>query len=68
MIRLFNRYWSLPAFLSLGVEGPLLFLSVYVGTWVRLVIMGNGHHPPKSILTLEGLIFAGVALVGMAGA
>jgi sugar transferase (PEP-CTERM system associated) len=65
LIRLFNRYWSLPAFLSLGVEGPLLFLSVYVGTWIRLVMLGNGHHPPKPILTLEGLVFAAVGLLAL---
>jgi len=63
VIRLFNRYWSMPAFFSLGVEGPLLFLSVYIGTWIRLVIMGNGHHPPDSVLVVEGLVFAGVGLL-----
>jgi len=65
VIRLFNRYWALPAFLSLGVEAPLLFLAVYVGTWMRLVVLGNGHHPPRPILTLEGLVFAGVGLLAL---
>ena len=63
MIRLFNRYWSLPAFLSLGVEGPLLFLSVHLGTWIRLGLFGHGHQPPESVLIVDGLVLAGVGLL-----
>jgi sugar transferase (PEP-CTERM system associated) len=63
LIRLFNRYWSLPAFLSLGVEGPLLCLALYVGTWIRLRMIANGQTPPPSLLAGEGLVFALVGLL-----
>jgi exopolysaccharide biosynthesis polyprenyl glycosylphosphotransferase len=65
LIRLFNRYWSLPAFLSLGVEAPLLFLSVYAGTWIRLVLLTNGRHTPEKVLAVDGLVFATVGLLSL---
>ena len=63
MIRLFNRYWARLAVLSLAVEGPILFLSVYIGTWIRIRVIGNGITPPQPVLFGEGLVFAAIGLL-----
>ncbi|HYG63922.1 MAG TPA: sugar transferase [Thermoanaerobaculia bacterium] len=64
MIRLFNRYWTISAFISLAVEGSILFLSVPMATWIRLGL-GPGDPPPRSIQALEGLAFMVVGLLAL---
>jgi sugar transferase (PEP-CTERM system associated) len=64
MIRLFSRYWSVPATLSLTVEGLLLYLAVPFATFLRLGI-GPGTPPPHSFVVLEGLSFTAVGLLSL---
>jgi sugar transferase (PEP-CTERM system associated) len=64
MIRLFNRYWALPAAVSLVVEGLLLLAAVYCGTQLRLGL-GPGTPPPTPTLLLEGAAFATVGLLSL---
>jgi sugar transferase (PEP-CTERM system associated) len=62
MIRLFNRYWALPAAVSLAVEALLLFAAVPLSTQLRLGI-GPGTPPPSSAVMLEALTFTVVGLL-----
>jgi len=62
MIRLFNRYWALPAAVSLAVEALLLFAAVPLSTQLRLGI-GPGTPPPSSTVMLEALTFTVVGLL-----
>ena len=64
MIRLFSRYWSVPAALSLTVEGLLLYLAVPFATYLRLGI-GPGSPPAHSAVVLEGLSFTAVGLLSL---
>jgi sugar transferase (PEP-CTERM system associated) len=64
MIRLFSRYWSVPAVLSLGVEGLLLYLAVPFATFLRLGI-GPGSPPAHSVVVREGVVFMVVGLLSL---
>jgi sugar transferase (PEP-CTERM system associated) len=64
MIRLFSRYWSVPAALSLTVEGLLLYLAVPFATYLRLGI-GPGSPPAHSTVVQEGLSFMAVGLLSL---
>ena len=64
MIRLFNRYWSLPAAWSLLVEGVLLLAAVKFATDLRLGL-GPGTPPPLATVLLEGAVFAIVGLLSL---
>ncbi len=64
MIRLFHRYWSLPAAIALSVEGPLLFLSVCIGVWLRLGVP-KGYVLPPSTFFSQGAAFTLVALLAL---
>src|SRR6185436_3001419 len=64
MIRLFSRYWSAPAALSLSVEGLLLLLAVPLATYLRLGI-GPGSPPPPFQVSLESLSFMAVGLLSL---
>ncbi len=63
MIRLFNRYWALPAAVSLAAEGLLLLLAVPLATRLRLGGIGPGTPPPGSTVLLDALAFAVVGLL-----
>jgi sugar transferase (PEP-CTERM system associated) len=64
MIRLFSRYWSAPAALSLLVEGWLLYLAVPFATYLRLGL-GPGSPPLRSTVVVEGLSFMVVGLLSL---
>lgn len=64
MIRLFSRYWSVPAAISLVVEGTFLFLAIPFATFIRLGI-GPGSPPPRPIVAMEGLVFMVVGLLSL---
>ena len=64
MIRLFNRYWALPAAWSLLVEGLLLLAAVKFATDLRLGL-GPGTPPPPTTVLLEGTVFALVGLLSL---
>ncbi len=62
MIRLFNRYWAVPALVSLVVEGLLLLAAVPLAIQVRLGI-GPGTPPPESTVLLDAWTFAIIGLL-----
>jgi len=62
MIRLFNRYFAVPAFISLVVEGLLLGSAVALATHLRLGI-GPGTPPPAFTIFQESLVFALLGLL-----
>jgi sugar transferase (PEP-CTERM system associated) len=64
MIRIFNRYWAVPALISLIFEGALLFSAVLVATQLRLGI-GPGTPPPPSTVMWEALVFALMGLLSL---
>ncbi len=64
MIRLFSRYWSVPAAISLMAEGILLASAFAVATEVRLGL-GPGAPPPIPIVIQETLAFMIVGLLSL---
>ncbi len=66
MIRLFNRYWAMPALVSLVVEGLLLLAAVPLAIQVRLGI-GPGTPPPESTVLLDAWTFAIIGLLCLYG-
>src|SRR6476661_2486780 len=66
MIRLFNRYWAVPALVSLVVEGLLLLAAVPLAIQVRLGI-GPGTPPPESTVMLDAWTFAIIGLLCLYG-
>jgi sugar transferase (PEP-CTERM system associated) len=62
MIRLFNRHWSVPALLSLTVEGLLLYFAIPVATYLRLDL-GPGAPPPMIVVLIETIAFLTVVLL-----
>ena len=62
MIRLFNRYWALPAAVSLTVEGLLLFAAVPLAIQLRLGV-GPGTLPPRSVVLTDALTFTIIGLL-----
>ena len=64
MIRLFNRYWALPAVVSLIVEGLLLGAAVPLATQIRLGV-GPGSVPPANTVVLESLLFVAGGLLAL---
>ncbi|HYH45948.1 MAG TPA: TIGR03013 family XrtA/PEP-CTERM system glycosyltransferase [Thermoanaerobaculia bacterium] len=64
MIRLFSRYWSLPALFSLLVETPLLILAVPFAMYLRLGL-GPGAPPDRAVQFIDGLIFAAIVLLAL---
>jgi hypothetical protein len=45
MIRIFSRWWAVPAVLSLAIEGVLLSMAVPLAIFLRLGL-GPGAPPP----------------------
>jgi sugar transferase (PEP-CTERM system associated) len=66
MIRLFNRYWALPAVVSLAVEGLLLLAAVPLAIQLRLGV-GPGTLPPGSTVLLDAWAFMIVGLLCLYG-
>ncbi len=64
MIRLFNRYWALPAVVSLLVEGGLLGASVWLAMHLRLGI-GPGTMPTWDVVLRDSVVFALLGLLGL---
>jgi sugar transferase (PEP-CTERM system associated) len=64
MIRLFSRYWSVPAAVSLTVEGLLLYLAVPFATFLRLGL-GPGAPPPRAVVNAEGVVFMAAGLLSL---
>ncbi|HWM92306.1 MAG TPA: TIGR03013 family XrtA/PEP-CTERM system glycosyltransferase [Thermoanaerobaculia bacterium] len=64
MIRLFSRYWSIPAAISLAVEGFVLFMAVPFATAIRLGF-GPGSPPPRPVVIMEGVVFMIVGLLSL---
>src|SRR6185295_15138232 len=64
MIRLFNRYWSVPAVMSLVMEGTLLYLAVPFAIFLRLDV-GPGSPPVRSTVLLETVAFLAVVLLSL---
>ena len=64
MIRLFSRYWSVPAALSLGIEGLLLYLAVPFANFLRLGL-GPGAPPPRPVVVMEAVAFMIVGLLSL---
>jgi sugar transferase (PEP-CTERM system associated) len=62
MIRLFNRYWTLPAALSLLVEGALLLAAMPLATQLRLGA-GRGMLPPGSTVLSNALTYMIIGLL-----
>src|SRR5688572_14482327 len=62
MIRFFNRHWSVPALLSLLMEGFLLCLAIPFATFLRLDI-GPGVPPPLLVVIIETIAFLAVVLL-----
>jgi sugar transferase (PEP-CTERM system associated) len=62
MIRLFNRYWALPAAVSLAVEAVLLFAAVPLSTQLRLGL-GPGTPPPSATVVQEAVAFTLIGLL-----
>src|SRR5829696_549732 len=63
MIRIFNRYWAVPAVVSLVFEAAFLFAAVLVATQLRLGI-GPGA-PPLSTVLWEAGVFASMGLLSL---
>jgi len=64
VIRLFHRYWSLPAAIALSVEAPLIFLAVCIGVWLRLGVPKGTVVPPSAFFS-QGAAFTGVVLLAL---
>ena len=64
MIRIFNRYWAVPAVVSLVFEATFLFAAVLVATQLRLGI-GPGAPPPLSTVLWEAGVFALMGLLSL---
>jgi sugar transferase (PEP-CTERM system associated) len=64
MIRIFSRYWALPAVLSLLVEGLVLFAAVPLATHLRLGL-GPGAPPRLSVILWESAVFVVVGLLAL---
>jgi sugar transferase (PEP-CTERM system associated) len=64
MIRIFSRYWALPAVLSLLSEGMILFAAVPLATHLRLGI-GPGAPPRLSVILWESAVFMAVGLLAL---
>ncbi|MES1245321.1 MAG: TIGR03013 family XrtA/PEP-CTERM system glycosyltransferase [Acidobacteriota bacterium] len=64
MIRLFSRYWSVPAALSLSLEGILLYLAVPFANVLRLGV-GPGAPPPRPVVVMEAVAFMVVGLLSL---
>jgi sugar transferase (PEP-CTERM system associated) len=64
MIRIFSRYWALPAFLSLLAEGSALFAAIPLATHLRLGI-GPGVPPPLRLLLIESAVFMAFGLLSL---
>ncbi|MFL6193319.1 MAG: TIGR03013 family XrtA/PEP-CTERM system glycosyltransferase [Thermoanaerobaculia bacterium] len=62
MIRLFSRYWAIPAVVSLLIEGGLLLAAVPLAIQLRLGI-GPGTPPPGSTTLIESVTFAVIGLL-----
>jgi sugar transferase (PEP-CTERM system associated) len=63
MIRLFSRYWAVPAVVSLLVESSLLFFAVWLAQYLRLGI-GPGTMPPFfPTIYVQGVLFAALGLL-----
>jgi sugar transferase (PEP-CTERM system associated) len=62
MIRLFNRYWALPAAVSLTAEWLLLFAAVPLAIQLRLGV-GPGTMPPRSTVLTDALAFTIIGLL-----
>jgi sugar transferase (PEP-CTERM system associated) len=67
MIRLFNRYWAVPAVVSLVIEGLLLYAAVPLATHLRLGIVGPGTPPPGSTVVVDALTFSIIGLLCLYG-
>jgi sugar transferase (PEP-CTERM system associated) len=62
MIRIFSRWWAVPAVLSLAIEGVLLSMAVPLAIFLRLGL-GPGAPPPQEDAFLGSLLFvAGILL------
>lgn len=64
MFRLFSRYWSVPAAMSLFVEGLLLYLAIPFATYLRLGV-GPGTPPAHPVLLLETVSFMSICLLSL---
>ena len=64
MIHLFSRYWSVPAAISLWMEGILLAAAFLTATQIRLGL-GPGSPPPIPIVIQETLAFMVVGLLSL---
>src|SRR5215203_7074204 len=64
MIRIFNRYWAVPALISLVAEGSLLLVAVLFATHLRLGI-GPGTPPSGGTVLLEASMFALLGLLAL---
>jgi sugar transferase (PEP-CTERM system associated) len=62
MIRIFSRYWAVPALVSLIVEGALLFAAVPLAMQLRLGI-GPGAPPPLSTVLIDSAVFTLLGLL-----
>ena len=62
MIRLFNRYWALPAVVSLTAEGLLLLAAIPLAIQLRLGV-GPGTLPPRSTVLTDALAFTVIGLL-----
>jgi sugar transferase (PEP-CTERM system associated) len=62
MIRIFNRYWALPALVSLIAEGGLLFAAVPFAIQLRLGV-GPGAPLPLSTTLIDSAVFALLGLL-----
>jgi sugar transferase (PEP-CTERM system associated) len=66
MIRLFNRYWTVPAAVSLLAEGLLLLAAMPLATQLRLGA-GRGTLPPGSTVLSNGVAFMIIGLLCLYG-
>ncbi|HSN86650.1 MAG TPA: TIGR03013 family XrtA/PEP-CTERM system glycosyltransferase [Thermoanaerobaculia bacterium] len=64
MIRIFSRYWALPAVLSLLFEGMILSAAVPLATHLRLGL-GPGAPPRLSVILWESAVFMAVGLLAL---
>lgn len=64
MIRIFSRYWAVPAVLSLLVEGIVLGMAVPLATHLRLGL-GPGAPPRLSVILWESAVFMAAGLLAL---
>ncbi|HEY9422885.1 MAG TPA: TIGR03013 family XrtA/PEP-CTERM system glycosyltransferase [Thermoanaerobaculia bacterium] len=62
MIRIFSRYWAVPALVSLIAEGGFLFAAVPLAMQLRLGI-GPGAPPPLSTVLIDSAVFTLLGLL-----